>query len=62
MREFGKVLAALAGGALVGAAIALLAAPKSGAETRAQIVALAKEKGLGARSLTARPACFFQLQ
>lgn len=46
MREFGKVLAALAGGALVGAAIALLVAPKSGAETRAQIVALAKEKGL----------------
>ena len=46
MREFGKILAAIAGGALVGAAVALLTAPRSGAETRAQIVALAKEKGL----------------
>ena len=31
---------------MVGAAVALLTAPKSGAETRAQIIALAKEKGL----------------
>ena len=46
MREFGKIMAAFAGGALVGAAVALLTAPKSGAETRAQIIALAKEKGL----------------
>ncbi len=46
MRDLGKILAALAGGALVGAAVALLTAPKSGAETRAQIIALAKEKGL----------------
>ncbi len=46
MREFGKIMAAFAGGALVGAVVALLTAPKSGAETRAQIIALAKEKGL----------------
>lgn len=46
MRDLAKVLAVFAGGALVGAAVALLTAPKSGAETRAQIIALAKEKGL----------------
>ena len=33
MREFGKIMAAFAGGALVGAVVALLTAPKSGAET-----------------------------
>lgn len=42
----GKVVAALLGGAAIGALAALLLAPKSGAETRAQILALAKEKGL----------------
>ena len=46
MKDLAKILAAFAGGALVGAAVALLTAPKSGAETRAQIIALAKEKGL----------------
>ena len=46
MANLGKVLAAFAGGALVGAAVALLTAPKSGAETREQIAALAREKGL----------------
>ena len=46
MKDLAKLLAAFAGGALVGAAVALLTAPKSGAETRAQIIALAKEKGL----------------
>lgn len=46
MKDFGKLLATFVGGALVGAAVALLTAPKSGAETRAQIIALAKEKGL----------------
>ena len=50
MREFGKIMAAFAGGALVGAVVALLTAPKSGAETRAQIIALAKEKGLHLRA------------
>ena len=46
MNDLAKLFAAFAGGALVGAAVALLTAPKSGAETRAQIIALAKEKGL----------------
>ena len=46
MEDLAKLFAAFAGGALVGAAVALLTAPKSGAETRAQIIALAKEKGL----------------
>ena len=46
MKDLAKLFAAFAGGALVGAAVALLTAPKSGAETRAQIIALAKEKGL----------------
>ena len=46
MKDLAKLFAAFAGGALVGAAVALLTAPKSGAETRAQIIALAKDKGL----------------
>ena len=46
MKDLAKLFAAFAGGALVGAAVALLTAPKSGAETRAQTIALAKEKGL----------------
>ena len=46
MKDLAKLFAAFAGGALLGAAVALLTAPKSGAETRAQIIALAKEKGL----------------
>ena len=46
MKDLAKLFAAFAGGALVGAAVALLTAPKSGAETRAHIIALAKEKGL----------------
>ena len=46
MKDLAKLFAAFAGGASVGAAVALLTAPKSGAETRAQIIALAKEKGL----------------
>ena len=46
MKDLAKLFAAFAGGALVGAAVALLTAPKSGAETRAQIIALAKGKGL----------------
>ena len=46
MKDLAKILAAFAGGALVGAAVALLTAPKSGAETRAQIIALAKEKSI----------------
>lgn len=46
MKDLAKLFAAFAGGALVGAAVALLTAPKSGAETRAQIIALAKERGL----------------
>ena len=46
MKDLATLFAAFAGGALVGAAVALLTAPKSGAETRAQIIALAKEKGL----------------
>ena len=39
-----KVLLALLGGAVVGASAALLMAPKSGAELRAEIAAIAREK------------------
>ncbi len=46
MANLGKVLAAFAGGVLLGAAGALLFAPKSGEETRKQIADLAREKGL----------------
>lgn len=42
--ETGKVLAALLGGALAGAAIALLWAPKSGEVLREEIATIAKEK------------------
>ena len=42
----GKVIAALLGGAALGAIAALLLAPKSGAETRQQIIALVREKGV----------------
>ncbi len=42
--DFGKVLAALLGGAVLGAAAALLLAPKSGAELRSELMCLAKEK------------------
>lgn len=42
----GKVIAALLGGAVLGAVAALLLAPKSGAETRQQIIALVREKGV----------------
>ena len=41
-----KVLAAFLGGALVGAAAALLLAPKTGAEMREEIARIAREKGL----------------
>ncbi len=44
MNNAGKILAALLGGAAVGAAIALLLAPKSGAELRDEITSVAKEK------------------
>lgn len=40
----GKILAALLGGAVVGAAVALLLAPKSGADLRNEITSVAKEK------------------
>lgn len=40
------MLVTFIGGALVGAAAALLLAPKSGEETRAQIAELARQKGL----------------
>ena len=46
MANLGKVLAAFAGGAVLGAAAALLFAPKSGEEIRRQIADLAREKGL----------------
>ena len=39
-----KVLLALLGGAVVGATAALMLAPKSGAELRAEIAAIAREK------------------
>ena len=42
----GKVIAALLGGAVLGAATALLLAPKSGAETRQQIKDIVREKGI----------------
>jgi len=40
----GKMLAALLGGAAIGAAVALLLAPKSGEELRNEITSVAKEK------------------
>ena len=40
----GKILAALLGGAVVGAAVALLLAPKSGADLREEITSVVKEK------------------
>lgn len=40
----GKVLAALLGGAAIGAAVALLLAPKIGEELRNEITSVAKEK------------------
>ncbi len=40
----GKILAALLGGALVGATAALLLAPKSGEALREEIASVAKEK------------------
>ncbi len=46
MANLGKLLVAFAGGALIGAAAALLFAPKSGEETRKQIAGLARQKGL----------------
>ena len=39
-----KMLLALLGGAVVGATAALMLAPKSGAELRAEIAAIAREK------------------
>lgn len=45
MLDFGKVCAAFLGGALVGGIAALLLAPKTGEEMRAQIKAIALEKG-----------------
>lgn len=45
MAKTGHVLAALLGGAVVGAVAALLLAPKSGAETREQIMKIAREQG-----------------
>jgi gas vesicle protein len=44
MRTVTKVLLALLGGAVVGATAALLFAPKSGSELRAEIAAIAREK------------------
>lgn len=49
MADYGKVLAAFIGGTLLGVATALLLAPKSGAETRAQILELAHSKGIPLR-------------
>ncbi len=46
MANLGKVLAAFAGGALVGAVAALLLTPQSGEETRKQIAEMARAKGL----------------
>ena len=42
----GKVLAAFIGGAAMGAVAALLLAPKSGAETRQEIMDIVREKGI----------------
>ena len=42
----GKVLAAFIGGAAMGAAAALLLAPKSGVELRQQIMDIIREKGI----------------
>lgn len=44
MTNVTKMLLALLGGAVVGATAALLFAPKSGAELRAEIAAIAREK------------------
>lgn len=44
MNGAGKILAALLGGAAVGATLALLFAPKSGAELRDEITTMVKEK------------------
>lgn len=45
MADTGKVLAAFVGGALIGAVAGLLLAPKTGAETRAEITKILKEQG-----------------
>ena len=45
MADFGKVMAAFIGGALAGAAAALLLTPKTGAEMREQVKQILKEKG-----------------
>lgn len=45
MANAGKVLAAFIGGAIAGAAAALLLTPKTGEEMRAQIMQVVKEKG-----------------
>ena len=44
MTNLTKMLLALLGGAVVGATAALLLAPKSGAELRQEIAAIAREK------------------
>lgn len=44
-KNSGSIVAALLGGALAGAAAALLLAPKSGKELRDQIVKIAREQG-----------------
>ena len=44
MTNVTKMLLALLGGAMVGATAALLFAPKSGAELRSEIAAIAREK------------------
>ncbi len=46
MAHVGKLIAAFVGGALAGAAAALLLTPKNGAEVRAEIVDLAHKKGV----------------
>ncbi|MBQ9340141.1 MAG: YtxH domain-containing protein [Paludibacteraceae bacterium] len=45
MADFGKVCAAFLGGVIAGGVAALLLAPKTGEEMRAQIKAIALEKG-----------------
>ena len=45
MADFGKVMAAFIGGAVVGGVAALLLTPKTGAEMREQIKSIALEKG-----------------